>query len=163
MCWHSYGWRSEREPEWTSEPVNTDDLRIADADRERAIAQLSKHAGDGRLTLEEFEERVAEVYAARTNADLRPAFRGLPWSDDAPDRRRSSHPRPRLAVAQAVRPLVMVMLFVWATIAFGAWVLFIGCWILLPRLGRGWSRHGRLHHVDEEFHRHTSNEELTSV
>ena len=82
MCWNRYGQRWEREPERTPEPANTDDLRIADSDRERAVAQLSKHAGDGRLTLDEFEARVADVYTAKTNADLRPVFRGLPSYDD---------------------------------------------------------------------------------
>jgi hypothetical protein len=163
MCWHNYGWRWEREPERTSEPVNNDDLRIADSDRERAIAQLSKHVGDGRLTLEEFEERVAEVYAARTDADLRPVFRGLPWYDDAPMRRRRSHTRPRIAVDEVIRSLVMLAVVVCAAIAFGAWVLFIGFWILLPRLGRGWNRHGRLHHVDHEQPRRPRDEQLTSV
>jgi hypothetical protein len=163
MCWHSYGWRWEQEPERTSEPANIDDLRIADADRERAIAQLSKHAGDGRMTLEEFEERVAEVYAARTNGDLRPVFRGLPAYDDARPRRRSrSHPRPRIDVDAVVRPLVMLALLVLAAVAFGPWVLFIGFWILLPRLGRG--RHHRPHRVEyERPPDRIRNEELTIV
>jgi DUF1707 SHOCT-like domain len=162
MCWHSYGWRWEREPERTSEPAKTDDLRIADSDRERAIAQLSKHAGDGRLTLEEFEARVAEVYTARTNADLRPVFRGLPSYDDAVSVRRTrSLTRPRIDVEEIVRPLVMLALLVWAAIAFGAWVLLIGLWVL-PRLGRG--RHRRLHHVEyERPPDRTRDDELTTV
>src|SRR6478735_7848295 len=134
MCWRSYGWRWEREPERTSEPAKTDDLRIADSDRERAIAQLSKHAGDGRLTFEEFEARVEEVYAAKTNADLRPVFRELPSYDAPPARRRSSRMRPHIEVEAIVRPLVMLALLAWAAIAWGPWVLWIGLWIVLPRL-----------------------------
>jgi hypothetical protein len=163
MCWQSYGWRWEREPERTFEPANTDDLLIADSDRERAVAQLSRHAGDGRLTLEEFEARVAEVYTARTNADLRPVFRGLPSYDDAlAARRRRSHTRPSIEVEEIVRPLVLLALLVAAAIAFGAWVLFIGFWVLLPRLGR--SRHRRLHRVEYERPPDRSrDEELTTV
>jgi len=142
--------------------VNTDDLRIADSDRERAIAQLSRHAGDGRLTLEEFEARVAEVYAARTNADLRPVFRDLPSYDDAPPRRSRSHTRPRIDLEAIMRPLVMLALVVWAASAFGAWVLWIGLWVVLPRLGPG--RRRRVHGV--EYDRRpggTRDEELTTV
>jgi hypothetical protein len=165
MCWHSSGLRWEREPQRTFERTNTDDLRIADSDRQRAVAQLSKHAGDGRLTLEEFEVRVTEVYAARTNADLRPVFRGLPPYDEAsPARRGRSHTRPRIDVEQIVRPLVMLAFLVWAAISFGGWVLWIGLWVLLPRLGWGWRRHGRFHRVEYERPPGSErDEELTTV
>lgn len=159
MCWNRYGQRWDREPERTPEPANIDDLRIADSDRERAVAQLSKHAGDGRLTLDEFEARVADVYTAKTNADLRPVFRGLPSNDNALPRRRS---HPHIAVEKIVRPLVMLALLACAAIAFAAWVLWIGFWILLPRLG--WGRRRRWHRV--EFERppdRTRDEELTTV
>ena len=153
MCWHSHGWRWEQEPERTAKPTNSDDLRIADADRERAVAQLSKHAGDGRLTLDEFEERVGEVYAARTNGDLRPVFRGLPpYAGAAPT-------RPRLDVEHVVRPLVMVALFALAVFTFGTWVLWIGLWFIVPRLLWGGGRHGRPHRVEHD----RRDEELTSV
>jgi hypothetical protein len=160
MCWHSYGWHWERDPERTSELANTDDLRIADADRERAIALLSKHAGDGRLTLEEFESRVEDVYAAKTNADLRPVFSGLP-SDEAPLRRRPSQARPHAAVGEILRPLAVLALFVVAAVAFGAWVLFIGLWFVVPRLL--WGRRRHYHRVDHETPHRTRDEELTIV
>jgi hypothetical protein len=53
-------------------------IRASDADRERAVAQLRQHLSDGRLTLEEFTERVDEAYAARTTADIERALRELP-------------------------------------------------------------------------------------
>jgi hypothetical protein len=144
-----------------SELANTDDLRIADSDRERAIAQLTKHAGDGRLTLEEFEARVGDVYAARTNADLRPVFRGLPSYDAPPVRRRRSHNRDHLAVEEILRPVVMLALLVLAAVAFGAWVLFIGLWFVLPRLL--WGRQRRFRRVDHDSPGRTHEEELTTV
>ena len=46
------------------------DLRVSDADRERVAERLRHAAGEGRLTIEELDERVEAAYAARTGADL---------------------------------------------------------------------------------------------
>ena len=51
---------------------------MTDADRERAVRELTRHCGDGRLTLDELEERITEVHAASTEAELALAFRELP-------------------------------------------------------------------------------------
>ena len=53
-------------------------LRASDADRERAIALLRDHAAEGRLTLEEFTERMSAAYIARTNDELEELVRDLP-------------------------------------------------------------------------------------
>ena len=45
-------------------------IRIADADRERTVALLGEHHAVGRLTYEEFLERMEKAYEARTHADL---------------------------------------------------------------------------------------------
>ena len=54
------------------------DLRISDADRERAMADLALHYTDGRLDHEEYDERLDAVWTARTHADLRVLFDDLP-------------------------------------------------------------------------------------
>lgn len=54
------------------------DLRISNADRERAVAHLEDCTGEGRLNLDEFAERVDAVYAAKTFADLDPILADLP-------------------------------------------------------------------------------------
>jgi class 3 adenylate cyclase len=59
-------------------PLPAEGLRISDADRERVIEQLKVATGDGRLTLDEFSERLDVVFKARTEAELEPAFEGLP-------------------------------------------------------------------------------------
>jgi hypothetical protein len=56
----------------------TDALRIGDAERDAAIAALSRHFADGRLTQAEHEERMALALRARTGADLRVLFADLP-------------------------------------------------------------------------------------
>jgi hypothetical protein len=53
-------------------------LRASDADRERAVVLLREHAAQGRLTLEEFTERMSAAYAARTNDELEALARDLP-------------------------------------------------------------------------------------
>jgi hypothetical protein len=53
-------------------------IRASDTDRDRAVDQLRQHLADGRLTMEEFTERVDEAYEARTTADLQRALRELP-------------------------------------------------------------------------------------
>jgi hypothetical protein len=53
-------------------------LRVSDADRDRAVAELSEHYQAGRLTTEEFEDRTGRALAARTGADLAALFGDLP-------------------------------------------------------------------------------------
>jgi hypothetical protein len=55
-------------------------LRVADSDREQLIDELREHAGAGRLTSEELEQRVGEAYAASTRADLDALRADLPVS-----------------------------------------------------------------------------------
>jgi hypothetical protein len=55
-------------------------LRASDADRERVAEILREAAGDGRLTLDELDERLDAVYQAKTYAELEPVTRDLPHS-----------------------------------------------------------------------------------
>jgi len=58
--------------------TDSDSIRIGTAEREAAVRILSDHMSEGRLTLEEYEERVAVALEARTQADLKPLFTDLP-------------------------------------------------------------------------------------
>jgi hypothetical protein len=53
-------------------------LRVSDADRDRAIAELSEHFQDGRLTTEELEDRTGRALQARTAGELAELFTDLP-------------------------------------------------------------------------------------
>jgi len=53
-------------------------LRLSDADRDRAAAELSEHFEAGRLTADEFDERLGRALQARSAADLAPLFADLP-------------------------------------------------------------------------------------
>jgi hypothetical protein len=57
---------------------DTPALRASDADRERTVDLLRDHAVAGRLTLEEYTDRISAAYLARTNAELDELARDLP-------------------------------------------------------------------------------------
>jgi hypothetical protein len=54
------------------------DLLVSDADRARAAGELRQHYEAGRLTLDEFQERLDEAHRARTEAELERVLRQLP-------------------------------------------------------------------------------------
>ena len=51
---------------------------MSDADRDRAIAELSEHFQAGRLTAEELEDRTGRALQARTAGELAELFTDLP-------------------------------------------------------------------------------------
>ncbi|MBA2455060.1 MAG: DUF1707 domain-containing protein [Nocardioidaceae bacterium] len=54
------------------------DLRLSDADRGEAVSVLGQHHALGRLSLDEFNERVDAAYRAVTQSDLERLFADLP-------------------------------------------------------------------------------------
>ena len=55
-----------------------DGIRAADVDRERVVAALREEMAVGRLTMDEFEDRLSRAYAAKTWRDLRALTADLP-------------------------------------------------------------------------------------
>jgi hypothetical protein len=53
-------------------------LRIGDRERDAVAAELQEHYAHGRLTLEEFNQRLDAVFAAKTQADLSRITADLP-------------------------------------------------------------------------------------
>ena len=53
-------------------------IRAADVDRERVVEQLRRAHDEGRLDLDEFDERVAATWAARTYGELDALTADLP-------------------------------------------------------------------------------------
>jgi class 3 adenylate cyclase len=60
--------------------------RVADADRDRTVTQLREHVVEGRLTLDEFSERVGLALGARVRSELLAAMADLPQAPGPPDR-----------------------------------------------------------------------------
>ena len=52
--------------------------RASDDDRQRVIGDLQRHTAAGRLSLDEFSDRVDTAYSARTLAELAAVTRDLP-------------------------------------------------------------------------------------
>lgn len=75
-------------------PADAGDVRASDVDRERVAEALRQAAGEGRLTMEELEQRITAAYSAKTHAELVPLTRDLPAPGAAP----------QPALTQAVRP-----------------------------------------------------------
>ncbi|OFT81902.1 DUF1707 domain-containing protein [Corynebacterium sp. HMSC29G08] len=53
-------------------------MRIGDAERMHAMDTLGRALGEGRLTMDEFDQRCNQVASAQTNNDLRPILADLP-------------------------------------------------------------------------------------
>ncbi|HEX5087438.1 MAG TPA: DUF1707 domain-containing protein [Nocardioides sp.] len=53
-------------------------IRLSDAEREAAAADLGEHFAQGRLTADEHAERLEQVWAAKTRGEVAPIFRDLP-------------------------------------------------------------------------------------
>jgi hypothetical protein len=86
------------------------DLRVSDAERDRAVAELSGHFQAGRLTQEEFEDRSGRALQARTGSELSGLFTDLPQGT-APAPVSAQRPRrvPTAAVIAACVALAIII------------------------------------------------------
>jgi len=77
------------------EPLPPSQQRISDTERHQVAEMLRQAAGDGRIDLDELDERLEATYAARTYADLVPITHDLPVAGPA---RAPARPENRPAV-----------------------------------------------------------------
>lgn len=103
------------------------DLRIGDAEREAAATHLREHYAQGRLSLDEFNQRLDAVFTATTQRQLEALTADLPQTTAYPPlavaaadggRERDkqdyrSGPRPRLGIF----PVIIAALATWLLIA----------------------------------------------
>jgi hypothetical protein len=79
-------------------------MRASHADRDRAIATLKAAFVQGRLTKDEFDDRVGQTLAARTHAELAALTTDIPAGADVPSPPRGSGSGPaRLRESKAAR------------------------------------------------------------
>ncbi|MEV1201245.1 DUF1707 SHOCT-like domain-containing protein [Microbispora rosea] len=57
------------------------EMRASDGDRDRVAAALREHVAEGRLTIDEFNERLEQVYQSRTYGELARLTYDLPEID----------------------------------------------------------------------------------
>ena len=116
-------------------------------ERDEVIRALTRHCGDGRLTLDELEDRITEAYAATTDEELRHVLRDLPVEAHEPTpvvaessvRRTSLPPLPPLPDAAALeapeweKPLGALFVIGGFVLLFnGMFILAMLCWFVLP-------------------------------
>jgi Domain of unknown function (DUF1707) len=77
------------------------DLRVSDADRDRAVCELSEAFQAGRLTSDEFDERSGQALRARTGKELTALLADLP-AERAPAARSASLEQAHRALATRV-------------------------------------------------------------
>ena len=122
------------------------DLRASDAERDAVVTELGEHFQQGRLDQVEFDERVTQALAARTESDLRELLADLPPTREAPA------PQPRTWAPRL--PFLVPLLFAAILIAgsaaggrHGSWALWPlwPLWWLVPVmvLRFSWWRRGR--------------------
>jgi hypothetical protein len=78
------------------------ELRASDAERDGAVVRLREACAEGRLTLQEFSQRVEQAYAARTRGELERVAGDLPAAV-----RRSRKRRRRFLVGIFSEPALM--------------------------------------------------------
>ena len=132
------------------------ELRIGDEEREAAVSALGEHYVAGRLTKQEFDDRSAVAWKARTNSDLAPLFVDLPPLHQAarpPARQPSTatpawpaRPSPR-RTGFRVPVLPMVLIIVGLVMLTDGWaipLLILGAFLWMKvAVGRHWAgRHG---------------------
>jgi uncharacterized protein DUF1707 len=57
------------------------EMRASDADRDRVAAALREHCAQGRITMDELQERLDATYAAKTQGELQEVTADLPETD----------------------------------------------------------------------------------
>src|SRR5688500_12941466 len=90
------------EPRGQYSPGDPAHLRVSDEDRHKVAEILREAAGEGRIDLDELDERLGAAYAAKTYADLVPITVDLPIAGVPPPRDAESWRR-RSAGAAAAR------------------------------------------------------------
>ena len=93
------------------------DLRVSDADRDRAISDLSEHFQAGRLTADEFDERSSQALQSRTGKELAVLFADLPPGRAAITSPPPPGPAPAARIGMAA-PILAGVLVGLAAVAF---------------------------------------------
>ncbi len=120
-------------------------IRASDADRDRTTALLREHHAAGRLTAEEFHERMERAFDAKTLGELDELLADLPAIDlyqlpDASLRRIPPRPGQSLLPADHGGP-ASPLRFGPGTVAMGAWATvsaaLVAIWAVAAVIGSG--------------------------
>ena len=91
------------------------DMRASDHDRQQVVDVLRTGLEDGRLTMEEYTERMGRAYQAVTYADLAPLSADLPAAGPPAPEPNAAAPRPAVAgPREALAGLPVALRVLWA-------------------------------------------------
>ena len=127
-------------------------LRAADADRAAVATVLGRHMADGRLTVDEYDERLARAYAARTYGELDQLTADLPSGERPRPVEPARRARPEITGACGPLPgpwnrgghtghawaswlrTALIVLVIWAVTSFasGGLLYFWPIWVIGP-------------------------------
>lgn len=118
------------------------EMRASDEDRDRAAASLREHCAQGRLTVDELDERLSAVFAAKTQGDLRQVTADLPEEDlhqrpipawqhasPAPQARRDLHRPGARAIWATYASVNFVLVTIWLLTVVSSGHLLYPWWI----------------------------------
>ena len=117
-------------------------LRAADADRAAVATVLGQHMSAGRLTLDEYDDRLAQAYAAKTYGELDQLTADLPAPRPEPQPARttpagvaphghwSAHPH----TWRSWLTTSLIVVTIWAATSLAAWEFhyFWPIWVIGP-------------------------------
>jgi hypothetical protein len=141
------------------------ELRVSDADRDRAARDIREHFAAGRLTDAQVDERVEAVYAATTQAELQAVLRDLPPVPPSPLEQRAEvearrRDLRRRVAQQAGGGLVTFAICTAIWVASGAngsfWPVWVALLVAVSLLRDGWRLYGpapELDRVEESLSR----------
>ena len=119
-------------------------IRASDADRDRTAALLREHHAAGRLTAEEFSERLDKAYAAKTLGELDELLADLPGIDlyELPDASLHRGRRPPPPLPWLMAPGVVSRFSPAWKAAWGSWLtvtlVLFAVWLLKGHPGNLW-------------------------
>ena len=104
-------------------PDHSPELRIADSDRDRAAEVLREAHAQGRITVDELDERLTSVYSAKTFADLVPVTRDLPAVGQAAAAASAAPARSRIGGSPKTARFSKSLAILGGAARDGAWVV----------------------------------------
>ena len=120
------------------------EFRIGDQERDTAVTALGEHYVAGRLTKEEYDERTAVAWQAKTHADLAPLFRDLPPLPAPQPKAQPVPPTPQARRPRAggfpVFPIVLLVFIVAVVSHMPVWPLLLVFAFALWAKGAYWRR-----------------------
>ncbi|MCT9928620.1 DUF1707 domain-containing protein [Planotetraspora sp. A-T 1434] len=103
----------------------TPEMRASDGDRDRVAAALREHVTEGRLSVDEFNERLEQVYQSRTYGELAKLTADLPEIDLHTLPATVSAPRGRPARPAAAQGALKASWAAWAVASGVNWVVWL--------------------------------------